>query len=75
MSYGELLRAFMPLLCTPLFVSVLSIVFRVIREIARGAYTTDIAEELEKRIDEQIKEEEEKNYIDEDLKKYFNYKE
>lgn len=31
--------------------------------------------ELEKRLDDQIRKEEERNYIDDDLKKYFDYKE
>lgn len=75
MEFESLLKEFMPLLCMPVIVCALSSIFKVVQIWIRGAYTADMADELEKRFNEQIREEEEKNYIDEDLKKYFNYKE
>ena len=73
--YYALLKEFTPLLFVPCTVYALSAILKLMRGIMRGAYTTDIAEELEKGLDEQIRKEEERSYIDDDLKKYFDYKE
>ena len=65
----------MPLFCAPLIICALSTILKSVQRIMRGAYTADMKKELEKRLDDQIRKEEERNYIDDDLKKYFDYKE
>lgn len=71
----ELIKEIIPFFMIPVTLMVLSSAFKIVKEIMQGAYLGDIREELEKREDEMIKEEEQKISIDKDLEKYFNYKE
>ena len=75
MSFDELLIEFMPLFIMPLVVVILNTLLKLVQAWMRGEYTAYTEEELEKRLDEQIRKDKERNYIDDDLKKYFNYKE
>lgn len=75
MPLTNFLYEFRWILIIPVITMSLSLIFKITKEIAQGAYHLDIKDELEKRIDEKRKEEEQKIEIDKDLQKYFNYKE
>lgn len=72
MEFEELLKEFMPLLCMPIMMCALSGIFKVLMMWMKGEIGTS---ENDKEIEKIERRYEEKNYIDEDLKKYFDYKE
>lgn len=69
MTAYDLLIELFPFFMIPVAFAILSRVFHIIINLAKGGYIPEMAEEL-------IKEEEAKTTnIDEDMMKYFNYKE
>lgn len=66
MSITELLNEFMPLFCVPLCIAIFRALIRIVKDIAQRKRENERKEKINqlKRIN-----------IDEDLQKYFNYKE
>lgn len=68
----NMLIEFMPFFCVPICITLFSTIIRIIRDIAQG--NIEIGErQTEKK--ENVNDLKEKINIDEDLMKYFNYKE
>lgn len=70
MQFEELVKELMPLWLAPLFVCITSNVIRL-----AIAWIRDPPNRIERNIEELEKRHENREYIDEDLMKYFNYKE
>lgn len=71
MSIEDLLIEFAPLFCVPICMLLFSTIIRIIRDIAKG--TVEIGERQTER--KENNKDQKKINIDEDLMKYFNYKE
>lgn len=72
----DLLIELMPFFIITVAITVLSRIFDIVKHTMRGCYIADMAEELMKENEKLIREKETKTTnIDEDMKKYFNYKE
>lgn len=75
-SITDMLKDLMPFFIAPVAIMILTKVFEIAKEIIHGSYMDDMAEELMKENEKLIKKEETKTKnIDNDLQKYFNYKE
>lgn len=72
MSIEELLIEFMPFFCVPIWLALFKTIIRVMINMAKG--NIEIGERKTER-KENINDLKEKINIDEDLQKYFNYKE
>lgn len=76
MLFDDFIMEMLPFLMIPVAFAVLSRILVIVKDLAKGCYISDMKEELEKRFDNSIKEEETRTKnIDKDLEKYFNYKE
>ena len=69
MTIYDLLIELFPFFMIPVAFALLSHAFNIIKDLMRGNYISDMAEELTKE------EESKTRNIDEDMMKYFNYKE
>lgn len=71
MSITELLSEFMPLFCVPLCIAIFRALIRIVKDIAQRNLKIGERENERKEKINELK----RINIDEDLQKYFNYKE